>query len=259
MAGEHGLGGACWIELDEVDSTNAEVMRRAVTGERRPLYVRANRQTAGRGRSGRSWHSHPGNIAMSRLVPLDCPPAAVPQISLVSGLAVHRAVAEQLDAAGIGVSLSLKWPNDLLAGRAKLAGVLVEATTVGTDRIAVVGIGLNVAHAPEVHGREVVALASLGLAHADDPATPAALARRVGAHLDRALDEWDRGRGFASIREAWLERSLPLGTEMSVDTGPGGRVVGTFAGLDDEGYLLIELGGAGRMGATVGDVALLSD
>ncbi|MBL8566297.1 MAG: biotin--[acetyl-CoA-carboxylase] ligase [Hyphomicrobiaceae bacterium] len=259
MAGERGLDGACWIELDEIDSTNAELMRRAIAGERRPLYVRASRQTAGRGRSGRMWHSPPGNIAMSRLVPLDCPPAAVPQISLVTGLAVHRAVAEQLDASGISVSISLKWPNDLLAGRAKLAGVLVEATTAGADRIAVVGIGINVAHAPRVEGRETVALASLGLARADDPATPAALARRVGAHLDRALDEWDSGQGFASIREAWLDRSLPLGTEMSVDTGPGGRVAGTFAGLDDAGYLLMERAGAGRMVVTVGDVALLSD
>lgn len=248
-----------WVELEDVDSTNAEAMRRALSGERRPLYVRASRQSAGRGRSGRSWTTADGNLALSRLVPLGCPPPQVPQLSLVAGVALHRAVRSLLDAGGHDTAVALKWPNDLVAGRAKLAGILIEATSIGADRFAVIGIGLNIAAAPALADRETVSLAALGFAQANEPATPSRVARAVADQLEAALRDWDDGRGFAATRLAWLECGLPIGTEMSVDSGAGGRVTGTFAGLDEDGFLLIDLGGGGRMIVTVGDVALLSD
>lgn len=242
-----------WVVLDEIDSTNAEAMRRALAGERGPLYIRADRQTAGRGRSGRTWHMRGGNLALSRLGGIACPTAAVPQLSLVAGVAVHQAAAAILGAAASHAGLRLKWPNDLLFDGAKLAGILVEATTIGGQRLAVVGIGLNLVHAPDLADRRTAALTAV----APDVPHPHAVARDLAQRLEEALGVWDDGRGFDVIRDEWLARALPLGTPMSVDTGAGGRVTGRFGGLDDQGYLLIELGEGGRTVVTVGDVALI--
>lgn len=250
-------GGGLLVEFEVLDSTNAEVLRRALAGERRALYVRADRQSAGRGRSGRAWQSPPGNLALSRLVVLSCPPHAVPQLSLVAGVALHRAVADLLGVDGSAAArLRLKWPNDLLAGAAKLAGILIEATTAGADRIAVVGIGLNVAARPVIEGRETVALADIGFSPAPAPDGLSSLARGVARHLDRELGRWDDGRGFEAIRAAWLARSLPRGTPLSINAGRG-RVNGRFAGLDANGALLLEAGGAIET-HTFGDVALIA-
>lgn len=242
-----------WVELDTIDSTNSEAMRRALAGERGPLYVRADRQTAGRGRSGRAWETADGNLALSRLATTACPPAAVPQLSLVAGIAAHRTAAAIMEEAAAPGRLHLKWPNDLLLDGAKLAGILVETTTIAGERFTVVGLGLNIAHAPDLPDRRTTALASVVPAVAG----AAEIARRLANEIEAALALWDDGRGFAAIKEAWLARALPLGTPMAVDAGAGGRVSGRFAGLDDDGYLQIELGEGGRTVVTVGDVALI--
>ena len=101
------------VHLPETDSTNAEAMRRALAGEAPPLWVLADRQTAGRGRAGRAWASQPGNLFASLLVSTSCPPALAGQLSLVAGVAAIDAIrraAGQAPPAG----LRLKWPNDIL-------------------------------------------------------------------------------------------------------------------------------------------------
>lgn len=243
-----------FIELVEVDSTNAEAMRRAQAGERGPLYIRADRQTAGRGRSGRAWQSAQGNLSLSRLGAVSAPPAAVAQVALVAGLALHRAVASSLADAGVSVPLHLKWPNDLLLDKAKLAGILVEASTFGGERVVVIGIGVNMATAPQMPERPTTALSR----HAGVVPAPAVFAQVLCGHLEDALADWNDGAGFAAIRKDWLARALPIGTQMTVRSGPSGQVLGTFAGIDGDGYLLLDEAGAGRRIYTVGDAELLS-
>ena len=243
--------GARWVELDEVDSTNSEAMRRAAAGERGVLYIRAERQTAGRGRSGRAWETRGGNLALSRLGAISCPPAAVPQLALVAGVGVHGAIAD-LIGAQTAAGLRLKWPNDVLLGGAKVAGILVEASTFGADRVAVIGVGINLAHAPDVPGRATTALARC-MAERVEPRPAAAL---VASHIERAIALWDEGRGFAAVRSAWLAASLPAGTRLSVNTGAG-SAAGVFGGLDDGGALLIELDNGQRQTFSFGDVALI--
>lgn len=111
-----------FVELDQIDSTNAEAMRRVLAGERGPLYIRAERQTAGRGRSGRQWVASQGNLALSRLGPVGCSMASVPQLSLVAGVAIYRAAMAVLGERIGHAALLLKWPNDVLLDGAKLAG-----------------------------------------------------------------------------------------------------------------------------------------
>ncbi len=250
---------ARWIELDEIDSTNAEAMRRALAGERGPLYIRADRQTAGRGRSGRAWVALTGNLVLSRMGHLGAPPGVIPQLSLVAGVAVFRAVAAEIKGSDRAAeSLQLKWPNDVLLDGAKLAGILVEATMVGGEQFAIIGIGLNVAKAPEVPGRHTAALAAIA------PGAPVPgpdlrdVSRAVAMHLEDALALWDEGRGFHAIRLAWLAASAPQGTAMTIETTDG-RVSGFFRGLDTDGALILAdtLGGVRRY--TYGDVTLDSE
>ncbi len=122
------------VHLEEVDGTNAEAMRRVLAGERGPLWISADRQLSGRGRSGRIWTSAPGNLFASVVATLDCQPAAAGQLSLVAGVAVIDAIRRAGDVPG----LRLKWPNDILVGMAKAGGILVESTvatrTTGDSR-----------------------------------------------------------------------------------------------------------------------------
>ena len=112
--------------LDSVGSTNRETFALAEAGETGPLWIVARRQTAGRGRADRHWVSVPGNLHASLLVQLNCPPGAMPQLSLVAGVAVVDAIRQATGGGPAG--LRLKWPNDVLIGQAKCAGILVETS-----------------------------------------------------------------------------------------------------------------------------------
>lgn len=236
------------IELEEIDSTNAEALRRAASGERGPLWITALRQTAGRGRAGRVWASAPGAIAATLLFRPQCPPGLLPQLSLVAGIAVHDAAAAGLAPEGRS-GMRLKWPNDLMLAGAKASGILIESTLFGAEPVAAIGIGINVAAPPGLGGRTTTALADHG-----DRRAPLEVAGRLAADLSRWLVLWRRGEGFAAVREAWLERAGPIGEPMTVNAG-GGPLAGTFAGLDAEGALLVRAQDGIRR-FTFADVAL---
>ena len=242
--------------FDEIDSTSAEAMRRIVTGETGPLWITAARQTAGKGRSGRSWSSPTGNFSGSFLFQPGCPPQHLAQLAFVAGLAVHDTVAVLLNgrrrtASDPGTGPEgprLKWPNDVLIDGAKLAGILVEATNRGQVQFAVIGIGVNLLHAPEVPGRATVALADAGVA-----VTPAAFLPQLARCLERRLHHWDRGAGFASIRADWLARGPALGDSITVHRGTD-TVSGMFSGLGEDGALLLTTPDGNVVGLTYGDI-----
>lgn len=233
--------------MAEVDSTNAEALRQAAAGKRGPLWIVADVQSAGRGRAGRIWVSEPGNLHASLLVTLDTPAPKAYQLSLVAGVAVFDAIAAAMSPPP--PALHLKWPNDILIGPDKAGGILIESTMAAGGLAAVIGIGIDIASVPEGIGRPATYLAAYG--GAPDPET---LLGHIANAMDVRLREWDKGSGFASIRNAWLNRAHPLGERMSIDTGSE-RLSGTFGGLDEEGALLLETGtGARRF--TFGDVTL---
>ena len=221
------------VELDEIDSTNLEALRRAVAGERGPMWIAANRQTAGRGRLGRSWQSPAGNFAATLLIAPECPPSRLHEIALVAGIAVHGAVKRSVgDAVGLE-NLRLKWPNDLLFQGAKLGGILVESSSAGTAVVAAIGIGINIVAGPIIDGRATTCLGAMG----KQPSIPQLLAA-LDAELGVWLGRWENGAGFAAIRSAWLERAGPLGERVSINTGTE-IITGEFAGIDETGALLV--------------------
>jgi BirA family biotin operon repressor/biotin-[acetyl-CoA-carboxylase] ligase len=218
------------IACDSVGSTNAEALARARAGEPGPLWITARAQTAGRGRRGRVWISEPGNLYASLLLTDPAPPERAAQLAFVAALAVHDAIAATAPA--LAPQLAFKWPNDLLLGGAKLAGILIEAE--GTRPLVVaIGIGVNCGHHPADAEHPATDLAA-----ADARVTVEALFAALSlAMLDR-LREWQAG--FAPIRAAWLARAASLGSELRARLGAR-EVTGRFETIDEEGRLQLRL------------------
>ncbi|MEZ5849413.1 MAG: biotin--[acetyl-CoA-carboxylase] ligase [Hyphomicrobiaceae bacterium] len=239
------------VWLDEIDSTNLEAQRRAAAGERGPLWLAARWQTAGRGRAGRAWQSSGGNLAATLLLALDAAPVRLPELSFVAALAAHDAIAQALADTPSTRHIRLKWPNDVLISGEKICGILLETAHYGGTAVMMFGIGINVESAPDVAGRSVTALKAHG---ATVDATRAL--QWLAAAMERWLSVWHSPAGFAAIRKAWLARSLPLGAPMSIDPGSG-PIRGTFAGLDNDGALLLANDDGGTRRFTHGDVAIV--
>lgn len=238
------------VVLDEVDSTNRVALARAQAGETGPLWIMATRQTAGRGRSGRAWASEPGNLYATLLTRLTCHPTAVPGLSLVAGVAVHDAIMATARRPVPG--LRLKWPNDVLIGPAKCAGILAESL-MGRDAVTVaIGIGINLAWHPADLGRAATHLAVHGVA-----TSPREMLEALVGTMERGLAEWNDGAGFPAVRAAWLERAGAIGEACAVNTGTE-HMAGSFAGLDDAGSLLVADSAGTIRTVTFGDVTLTS-
>ncbi len=238
--------------VESIGSTNAELMRRAGAGETGPLWLRAERQTGGKGRSGRNWSSPPGNLYASLLIRLDVPPERASELSLVAGVALHTVIAQLLPHEAATGRLHLKWPNDLLLDAGKLAGILIETSITANQPgvTAVIGIGVNVASHPPDIGRPATHLALHG---AD--LQPAELLLRIAAVLGLALRDW-RDLGFAPVRSEWLARAHRQGVEISVNTHDG-PMQGLFAGLAEDGALMVKSEAGTEHRVTFGDVTIL--
>lgn len=243
-------GAAALLHLDEVDSTNTEAMRRAAAAADPPLWILAARQTAGRGRSSRAWVSLPGNLNASLLLRLSCPVATAAQLSLVAGVAAIDAIRAAAPALS---ATRLKWPNDLLIGRAKLGGILVESSQLAHGLHAVVGFGINLADAPVGLDRAVTSLVDHGAA-----TTPADFLPHLADAMAAWLGRWNEGRGFADVRAGWVARAGAIGEPLVVSTASG-SMAGRFAGLDVDGSLLLAMDEGRIARIAVGDVALAGE
>src|SRR3954469_24228660 len=195
--------------FESIGSTNAEAMARARDGERGPMWFVTSEQTAGRGRRYRPWIAPRGNLASSILEVIGISPAIAATLGFAAGLALEAALRKvsleaSLRSAGSDeMKFALKWPNDVLAGSKKLAGILLEAEAVAERRLAlVVGMGPNFVAAPEGTPTPAISLKALGV----DISAEQLFAALSDAWVDyRGL--WDNGRGFADIRQKWLERA----------------------------------------------------
>ena len=233
------------LALEETGSTNADALKALEAGQDR-LFIVAHRQSGGRGRHGRPWSSPPGNLYMSLALAAPCPTASSPLLGFVAGVSLAEAVLAL--APGLKPVVHLKWPNDLLLSGAKLAGLLLEGTSLSGGRTGIaIGIGVNVAARPEGVDQQAAVLAEHARA-ADSCGLFAKLAECLSVNL--AL--FDSARGFDAIRSRWLELAMPRGTSLRVKL-PSGEERGIFAGLDGNGHLLLEVAGAIKS-VMVGDV-----
>ncbi len=229
-----GLAGVRHITYETLGSTNAEALARARAGECGPLWITALSQSAGRGRRGSQWVSPPGNLYATLLLTEPSPAELAPQLSFVAALALHDAIAEC--APQLGPMLKVKWPNDLLVGEAKAAGILIEGESEPAFSVAI-GIGVNCATHPgdtRYPATDLVATGAL--------VVPDALFAALSSAMERRLAQWNGGQGFPSIRVDWLKRAAGLGETLRVRL-PERELSGRFQDLDNAGRLLLEQDG----------------
>lgn len=200
----------------------------------------ALKQESGKGRHGRHWESPAGNFHGSTLIKLRSGDPSAPALALAAGLALIEAV----EIAAPEAPLSLKWPNDLMLGDAKLAGILLERSG---DRV-VAGFGVNLAEKPQISGRKTAALKPFA------SVAPQVFADLLAASFARLLAAW-RSSDPAQFAQAWLARAHPVGTPLEVHSGPGQRVAGTFDGIEPDGAMRLKRDGMTDI-IRAGDVTL---
>ena len=232
--------------FDEIDSTNEEAKRQAAAGAPEGTLIWGRMQVQGRGRRGRPWISPPGNLYLSLLLRPERSPATAAQLGFAAALAIGEAVLPLLPPT---VPLAYKWPNDVLVGGRKVSGILLESQAAGEGRLdwLVVGIGVNVATFPADSAYPATSLVAAGAA----PVTIEALRDAVARALHFWYELW-LAQGFAPLRSVWLARAHGLGQPLRVRLAQGDSE-GRFAGLDEQGALLLETGTAQRR-ITAGDV-----
>ncbi|WP_022719586.1 biotin--[acetyl-CoA-carboxylase] ligase [Rhodopseudomonas sp. B29] len=241
--------------FDETGSTNTDAMAHARAGGQMPCWFVTTMQTAGRGRRNRVWIAPRGNLASSVVECLDVTPSVAATLGFAAGVALEKALRQiSVEAAmrapgSAAGDYQLKWPNDILVGGAKLVGMNLEAETLPDGRLAVVvGMGTNVVAAPEGVPMAVTCLRALGVsASAED---------LFAALSDTWLEMrgiWDDGRGFAKIRDLWLERAAGLGQTVSIRSGSS-VVSGIFETIDETGCMVVTTADRKRIPIAAGDV-----
>lgn len=247
--------------FETVASTNALALERARAGEPGRLWLVAKRQEAGRGRRGRTWETPQGNLAATLLLTPDAELKLAATLGFVAGLALADALAAVMPPGrrvGVGIDggeplsggrFELKWPNDVLAGGAKLSGILLESTMLADGRCALaVGIGVNVVAHPGGVPYPATSLAALG-----SSCTPETLFLALSDAWVENERLWAGGRGLAAVRERWLKHAAGLGGEVAVQVE--GRVLrGVFETIDEECRFVVRENGGTRVAITAGDV-----
>ena len=224
-AGEAAFPGFQLRRLARTPSTQDVVREAAGAGAREGFCCVAEEQTSGRGRSGRRWLAPAGSAQLMRLL-LRRRPEVAAAVPLLTGLAVADAVAGLT-----GVSCRLKWPNDVLAGSAKLAGILTEVEAGGG---IILGLGVNLtvpAFPADVAGVSLDRLA--GAAYGWE-----AFLTTLLPELHRRLQQVEAG-GIGSLRADWTARAAGLGGPVRAQLGAS-TVEGTALGIDDDGALLVD-------------------
>lgn len=236
-AGPAAPGAATWRlrRHEALPSTSDLCVQLAEAGEPDGLAVLALRQTRPRATRGRGWVSPAGALALSVLLRPRGRMTEAGQWALLAAVAFAEALTRHAPTPETATAIRLKWPNDLLLNGRKLGGILIDAAAGQDGGLGwlVIGFGANLGAPPELDGREAAGLG--GTATPDEAA----------ATLLERLDHWRRVRlleGFAPVRRAWLDRAHPPGTHLRLRVG-GQEVGGAFAGLSDDGALLLQANG----------------
>lgn len=235
-----------------VTSTNDLVRAAAEAGAAAGLCIVAERQTAGRGRHGRTWQSPSGNLYASLLLRPERPLAEMASLSLV----VAVTLAEAIEALGCPIRPEVKWPNDVLLGGAEVAGILLEAASADRGRCdwLIVGIGVNVRTSPAGGvGYPATDLLAAGLPDVQ----PASLLTELLPRLERDVGSWLR-QGFPPFRDAWLARAR--GLEQPIELRLGDRLAnGVLAGIDAHGAVLVRTASGKLERFAAGELVVVTD
>jgi BirA family biotin operon repressor/biotin-[acetyl-CoA-carboxylase] ligase len=240
------------VVFSEVGSTNTEAFRLAEEGAAEGTVVLAESQSRGKGRLGRTWESPPSvNIYCSVILRPPILPIATPQLTFVSSLAVCRAI-ESIP----GLVPRIKWPNDILLGGRKVAGLLNELSAE-TERVnfLVLGMGVNVNMEPEQFPADLRYPATSLSQEAGRPIPRLPLLRALLEGLDDLYGQYLAG-GFTAIRGEWERRSAVHGQRVLI-TSSGEEMAGVAVGIDEDGALLVRREDGSICRVLAGDVSLV--
>lgn len=245
---------------DSVGSTNVLALERARSGDEGMLWIAARKQDSGRGRRGRVWATPEGNLAATLLLVTGGNLKMAATLGFVAGLALSDALDAVAPHARMSIGVDggtgqgrnrfeLKWPNDVLASGAKLAGILLESSQLDAGRFAIaIGIGVNVAAYPDDLPYPATSLRALG---SDCDAETLFLALSDAWSQNARL--WDDGRGLSGIRKRWLARAAGLGGQVAVRID-GSIVRGTFETIDEDCRFVIRDDRGSVLTIAAGDV-----
>lgn len=232
-----------------VDSANTTARELAAAGAAHGTVVIADAQRRGRGRLGRAWSSPPGaNLYISAVLRCDVAAERLPQIGLLAGVATCAAVREWCPA-------EIKWPNDVLAGGRKVAGILTEAEGAPGAWTVIVGIGVNLNAEAADFPAELWGIAGSLRIAAGAPVDRARFAGCLLNRIEAGYDAWRRD-GFAPVAAAWRALFPAIGRRVCVRE-PGAIVEGAVIDMDDDGALRLRLDGGGERRIVAGDVTVL--
>ena len=233
-----------------IGSTNDRALDLAAAGEPEGALVLAEEQTGGRGRRERAWHSKArlGIYASIVLRPMVAAPRA-PLFTFTAAVAIAAALREVS-----GLAATIKWPNDVVIGRRKIAGILAETRgSEPTIRDMVLGLGINVNHGGEDFTPEILERATSVRVETGGSADRAALLASVLEGLERRYARLLGGQAGEILREWESFSALPHGRSVVVQ-GPAGRIEGRVAGVDEEGALLLALQDGRRVRVPFGEI-----
>ncbi|MDR6717865.1 biotin--[acetyl-CoA-carboxylase] ligase [Paenibacillus sp. 2003] len=216
-------------------STQGDVLKLAEQGQAEGAVVIAEEQTGGRGRFGRQWFSPPGKgIWMSVLMRPDLPLQHTPQLTLLTGVAVCRAVR-----ACSGADAGIKWPNDLLIDGRKVCGILLESTVEDHEvRYCIAGIGVDVNFDPEDYPEDLTTIATSLKMETGQSVDRTKLTAAILTELEQLYFLYQK-EGFGVISALWEALSVSMNREITV-TNPHGVIEGKAIGLDPSGALIVE-------------------
>ncbi|MBS44822.1 MAG: biotin--[acetyl-CoA-carboxylase] ligase [Nocardioides sp.] len=234
--------------VEETPSTNALVAERARAGAPDGLVVVAEHQTAGRGRLDRTWVTAPGTSAtFSMLLRPTRPAETWPWLPLLTGYAVDKALK------AVGLDAGVKWPNDVLVGDLKIAGILLERVDTPDGPAAVVGVGVNVDHTADELPVETATSLSLALGR---PVDRTDVLVQVLSAVREAYDAWEVGGEAASehLAESYAAACVTVGRRVRVELPDGSTLLGQATGVDRSGCLQVRDDAGAQHTVAAGDV-----
>ena len=246
---------------DSIGSTNAEAIAAANAGDPGGIWFVARQQTAGRGRRGRTWENPHGNLAATLLLVPEADTSVAATLGFVAGVALSGALSSILPNGSVKIGIdgadelngsgriALKWPNDVLADGAKLAGILLEASKMPDGKHAIaIGIGINIVAAPTGLPYPATSLVDLS-----NERTAEDVFEALSDAWVEAFGLWNDGLGIEAVLQRWRGSAAGIGAPVSISQD-GNILRGIFETIDAAGRLIVRADDDRRIAVTAGDV-----
>ncbi len=221
------------VILNEIDSTNSEALRLVKSGTTKNKIIIANKQTAGRGRNNRFWHSLQGNLYSTLVLQYKFSQEILTQTPLVISLALHKTIRALIP--DPTKSVKIKWPNDILVDGKKISGILIETASFGQINYLIIGVGVNILNYPKNIDQDATCLIDHGC---DSNITALGLLEIFLSNFDEYFALW-QDEIFDIIINIWLKNAYKLNESITIRMHEN-LIEGIFRGVDTSGSILLE-------------------